>query len=104
MPLAINAADVEKDPILLDGSDTCDGYKTFRRLTKAKMRVLLEDGWTLVIGNDYRLGERPIWVRYDCRKVTQTNGRQHGKCVRTVWAVRIRHRHEAPTEPYSILD
>jgi hypothetical protein len=82
--------DALADPTLLEGSHTSEGYKRFSRGTKATMQGYLDKGWSIVLGADWRLSQRPKWTsRYEVRKVAQTNGRRHGKCVRVVWAVKL---------------
>jgi hypothetical protein len=45
-------------------------------------------GFTIIIGNDWRLGRRPKWANHVCIRLAQTNSTTHGRCIRTVWAVR----------------
>lgn len=62
----------------------------FAESTKKKMTKMEAEGYAIVVGNDWRLNRRPKWAGFDCVRIAQTNDRFHGRCVRTVWAVRPR--------------
>jgi len=61
---------------------------TFAKSTIEKMNKAKAEGFTIIVGNDWRLGRRPKYAKFECRKLAQTNDRHHGKSVRTVWAIR----------------
>jgi hypothetical protein len=60
----------------------------FASTTTEKMRAAEADGFTVIVGNDWRLPTRPKYRDCEVRKIAQTNSRRHGKPIRTVWAVR----------------
>lgn len=70
------------------GSMTCEGWKRFSSNTLTKIAQAEAEGFTIVIGNDWQLDERPKWERHECKLLSRVNSRWHGWCVRTVWAVR----------------
>ena len=47
-------------------------------------------GFEILIGNDWRLPDRPKWRKHEVVRLCQTNSRHHGRCVRTVFAVKLR--------------
>ena len=73
----------------------------FAKETLEKMETYEALGYEVIVGNDWRLGQRPKYRDFDCVKLAQTNHRQHGKSVRTVWAIKLKP--EAPEpEPFSV--
>jgi len=62
----------------------------FAKTTIEKMNTARAEGFTVIVGNDWRLGQRPKYANCDVRKIAQTNDKHHGKSVRTIWAVRLK--------------
>jgi len=62
----------------------------FAKETLDKMAAYEAAGYEIIVGNDWRLGDRPKYRDYDCVKLAQTNDRRHGKSVRTVWAIKFK--------------
>ena len=65
------------------------GSDIVTRPTVERMRQLAQQGYRFVVGNN------PVPTRtvYGCPvadavKITQLNSRTHGKCIRTIWAIR----------------
>ena len=56
--------------------------------TTERMRLLKAKGYTIIIGNDRNLPNRPKWQGHDCVRLCLTNSKTHGWPVRTVWAVK----------------
>ena len=54
--------------------------------TLEKMRRLAADGYSFIVGNN-PTSKRPYGYD-DALRVSQVNHRLHGKCIRTIWAVR----------------
>lgn len=44
--------------------------------------------WDLIVGSDHKVPIRPKYQDQDVLNICRTNSRHHGKCIRTVWAVR----------------
>jgi hypothetical protein len=61
-----------------------------RDQTARRIEIFRANGWEIHDGNDYRLPDRPLYAGRDVVRLCQTNHRRHGKCVRTVFAVRQR--------------
>jgi len=57
--------------------------------TKALIKEYGAGGYEIVIGNDWQLSRRPKWAGYECVRLCQTNSKRHGRCIYTVWAVRV---------------
>jgi len=47
-------------------------------------------GFEIIIGNDWRLPDRPKWRNHEIVRLCITSSRRHGRCVRTVFAVKLR--------------
>jgi len=62
----------------------------FAKETLEKITAYEALGYEVIVGNDWRLGQRPKYRDFDCVKLAQTNHRQHGKSVRTVWAIKLK--------------
>ncbi|MFA6235077.1 MAG: hypothetical protein WC824_12965 [Bacteroidota bacterium] len=60
----------------------------FAKTTIEKMDKARAEGFTVIVGNDWRLKRRPKYQSFEVRKIAQTNDRHHGRSVRTVWAIR----------------
>jgi len=58
---------------------------TQRMMDEAETR-----GFTVLVGNDWRLWARDKWVGHRVYKIAQTNDKKRGFPLRTVWAVKAR--------------
>jgi hypothetical protein len=56
--------------------------------TEQRIKVFERNGWTIIDGNDWRLPTRGRYLNYFVVRLAQTNHKRHGKCIRTVFAVR----------------
>jgi hypothetical protein len=68
-------------------------WRIGRKMAPVTIRLIAEHealGFEIVIGNDYRLPTRPKWRNYEVRRLCGTNSRRHGRCIRTVFAVKLR--------------
>ena len=48
----------------------------------------LEVGYPIVVGNDWQKSQRPKYAGREMRLIARTNSRRHGKCLRTIWAIK----------------
>jgi hypothetical protein len=58
--------------------------KTFQ-----KCADLQNDGYRFIPGNNPRMDTAKKWAGFDLVRVAQTNHRKHGKCIQTLWAVKV---------------
>jgi len=57
-------------------------------VTIQKIKSHIEKGFKILLGNDFRLANRPKWSGSQTIKLADTNSKNHGRCIRTVWAVK----------------
>ena len=56
--------------------------------TAQTIERLSDKGYTIKVGNNPNMDKTKKWQNSDLIRVSQVNSRSHGKCVRTIWAVK----------------
>lgn len=56
--------------------------------TAAQIEKLSAQGYKIIVGNNPYLDKAQKYNGRECIRISQVNSRVHGKCLRTIWAVK----------------
>ncbi len=63
------------------------GYRV-QDSTMVKIEKFIADGWDVIVGNTRPKNQKTIYGKINHVLLSRVNSRYHGKCIRTIWAVK----------------